>query len=603
MVGIRVLAVVSTSEASQYDAAASVSELASKPHSSNVEVRVLASPSAAEFAAAVGELKPTLLYIGAKADFDTGAGVLAPFAFKDGSALDLGSLAGKGVECLYYDARGDYEAVKACQERGDVLHAVAWPAGAGLPPATLASQFTRCFFSVLFTYGSAPAEAFAMASHVVQAHCTAAGPDGHVSPPLPLFLSAARAELPDNSSIPPLDLPGSDPTQSISSLVPGWSDLRLLAPRAEVRLLLTGNASLVDSHKLTFLGEALRALLIMETRTVTLVSTSLCTKVPVNLASGCGAIRCELRTASGRSAVVVLGGQPPVLKDTKLVEHSLRMTLVSDSQSLQFRLPPPGVSVPPPRVSAAIAGGTPVVDTLVLSSVWAVQVLRGLCEDAASLGLISMGVAAVGASATAGLSPADVQRLKMLVSGEGPAEHPLVPLGGGMGGVGMGGLGVGGGMGVDGMMGMGSGGLGLGLVSEPLKEEMMLGMDAPPPPPPALASTAFGGAMGGMGGDGAADGDEGDEGGAPPPPPLAPSLPEPTPVAQQQQHAAADNGNGHSHDDAMDTDAAPLPPSLEPVPVPACEPAQVPVSEPAAASGHAAPTPSADAVPMQMDAA
>lgn len=50
------------------------------------------------------------------------------------------------------------------------------------------------------------------------------------------------------------------------------------------------------------------------------------------------------------------------------------MTLVSDSQSLQFRLPPPGVAVPPPRVSAAIAGGTPVVDTLVLSSVWAVQV-------------------------------------------------------------------------------------------------------------------------------------------------------------------------------------------------------------------------------------
>ena len=49
----------------------------------------------------------------------------------------------------------------------------------------------------------------------------------------------------------------------------GWSDLRLLAPRAELRLLLTGGSSLVDSHRLSFLGEALRALLVMETRSLT----------------------------------------------------------------------------------------------------------------------------------------------------------------------------------------------------------------------------------------------------------------------------------------------------------------------------------------------
>lgn len=51
--------------------------------------------------------------------------------------------------------------------------------------------------------------------------------------------------------------------------VAGWSDLRLLAPRAELRLLLCGGSSLIDSHKLSFLGEALRAMLIMETRNAT----------------------------------------------------------------------------------------------------------------------------------------------------------------------------------------------------------------------------------------------------------------------------------------------------------------------------------------------
>eukprot|EP00955_Chlamydomonas_euryale_P038797 351204-Chlamydomonas_euryale.AAC.8 len=255
----------------------------------------------------------------------------------------------------------------------------------------------------------------------------------------------------------------------------------------------------------------------METRSASLVSTSSCSKVPVNLASGCAAVRCEVKTASGRPAVVVLGGQPSVLKDVKLVEHALRMTLVSDSQSLQFRLPPPGVSVPPPRMSAAIAGGCPVVDTLVLSSVWAVQVLRALCEDAASLGLISMGVAAVGASATAGLSPADVQRLKMLVSGDGPSEHPLAAL-----------------------MAMPEPADAGGASGKETKEEPG---EVPPAPPP-LAGTTPSGA------------DDADEAAAPPPPPLSASKPPALgstngAAAPAPDATAAENGG----DDAMETDA------------------------------------------------
>ena len=49
-------------------------------------------------------------------------------------------------------------------------------------------------------------------------------------------------------------------------------------------------------------------------------------------------------------------------------------------------------------------------------------------QDVKSFGLISMGVAAVGASATAGLTATDAQRLKMVVSGMGPSAHPAAPL-------------------------------------------------------------------------------------------------------------------------------------------------------------------------------
>ena len=62
------------------------------------------------------------------------------------------------------------------------------------------------------------------------------------------------------------------------------------------------------------------------------------------------------------------------------MEYALRQTLVADAVSLQFRLPPPGVPAPGARRSTAIAGGAPVVDALVITSVWAVHLLRTLSQ-------------------------------------------------------------------------------------------------------------------------------------------------------------------------------------------------------------------------------
>lgn len=76
---------------------------------------------------------------------------------------------------------------------------------------------------------------------------------------------------------------------------------------------------------------------------------------------------------------------PAVLGEDSLVEYALRQTLVADAVSLQFRLPPPGVPPPVSRRSPAIAHNTPVVDTLVITSVWAVHLLRTLSQVTAEL--------------------------------------------------------------------------------------------------------------------------------------------------------------------------------------------------------------------------
>ena len=65
-----------------------------------------------------------------------------------------------------------------------------------------------------------------------------------------------------------------------------------------------------------------------------------------------------------------------MLSNASLVEHALRNTLVADALSLQFRLPPPNAPPPTARSSVSLAGGAPCVSTLLVTSVWAVHLLR-----------------------------------------------------------------------------------------------------------------------------------------------------------------------------------------------------------------------------------
>lgn len=68
-----------------------------------------------------------------------------------------------------------------------------------------------------------------------------------------------------------------------------------------------------------------------------------------------------------------------VLQNPALVAHALRQTLAADALSLQLKLPPAGVPAPLAHTSPDLAGGTAVVDTVAVTSVWVVQVLRALC--------------------------------------------------------------------------------------------------------------------------------------------------------------------------------------------------------------------------------
>ncbi|KAK9822214.1 hypothetical protein WJX81_006927 [Elliptochloris bilobata] len=372
------------------------------------DVRVLRGKTPVEVAAQLASWQPNLLYLCAgtgpgPADMDAGAGMGA--GLEDALAALEPALEGLDVDAVYVDALLGSDHARRLRGAG-AAHVVHWDAAAPPGPggALAAARFGHAFFALLRNASATVPEAFSVAAHAARA-----GDAGAQA--LPVFASDARPAAPGLDSVPLPRVPGLDLANGAAVGVPGWEAVRLLAPRAELRLLATGRATLNDAQRLGHLGEALRALLVLEVRQARLAGRNACERTPAHLPPGCNATRCALRSASGAAASVVLGGPLSVLAEEALVQHALRQTLVADALALQMRLPPPGAPAPAARASAAVAAGAPVVDALALTSVWAVHLLRTLCQDSGYRGLVALGIGAVGGTAVAAFTTADASRL------------------------------------------------------------------------------------------------------------------------------------------------------------------------------------------------
>lgn len=205
------------------------------------------------------------------------------------------------------------------------------------------------------------------------------------------------------------------------------------------RLRVTPSSPTAPPPLHRFLGEALRALLTLEVRQLEVVQLVQQDHPPAQLPGGAAAVRCEVRTPGGATATVTLGGPADLLKNKvgggggqyvcsfsmyarctagpcdfeargtccapclycrrshrpphrttpsfsrpspaqALVQHALRQAMTADAQTLQFKLPPAGVPLPPTHVSPGVASGAPVVEGLAVTSLWTVQLLKLLAQ-------------------------------------------------------------------------------------------------------------------------------------------------------------------------------------------------------------------------------
>lgn len=116
--------------------------------------------------------------------------------------------------------------------------------------------------NVLFQQAHAlsPLQAYAIASRAALAHSAEppAGADmgtaaaaAPVPPPLPQLLPVApQAALPSCASVAAPAIEGADLSNGVPAAFPGYGDMRLLAPNAELRLLLAGISAMVNPHNL-----------------------------------------------------------------------------------------------------------------------------------------------------------------------------------------------------------------------------------------------------------------------------------------------------------------------------------------------------------------
>ncbi|PSC70291.1 AT-rich interactive domain-containing 4-like [Micractinium conductrix] len=420
-----------------------------------LELHVVRDPkSLADVLAEVQRWRPTLLYVGGGvqaggADGDLSTQVLQPPTFLPAGNADaadrfVAALKKQPLEAVFFDFPGSAAlaerllasrngggaaaaaAAAAAADEGSskssgAAQAIAWQ-GDGAAPVLPAWAFAHAFFGLLRVSGVTVSEAYAIASRAARMHGPAApaspvSNDGTPPPapseplPLPALLpTGPPPELPACASIAPLALEGVDLSAGVAAAFPGWRDVRLLAPNAELRLLLAGVSQVVNTESLRLFGEALRGLLAAEVRCLQVAAVTPLERPPPHLAQGAGAARCQVTTASSALCMVTLGGPTDLLENKELVCHALRQAMTADAHTLQLRAPPPGVAPPPVHASPAVASGAPVVEVLAAASVWCVQLLKELAASASYRGLVQLGVAAVSTTPVAAFGPADALR-------------------------------------------------------------------------------------------------------------------------------------------------------------------------------------------------
>jgi len=245
----------------------------------------------------------------------------------------------------------------------------------------------------------------------------------------PAMHSDTSAALADHLAITPV--PNSsgamDLAAGIDAVLPGWKHVRMVAPRAQMKLVLAGSpeSERLDARNLADLARALRSLLAADVRG--------CEPLPHGGRVSSSHIRdgrqYEVATGAGAMFDVQLGAPEEVARQPWAVQHALAVSLATDAMQLQFHLTSLAAGKVTLRHEASkLELELPGTQVLVTTSVWAASVLNQYATQLQMPGraLLRLGILQVGSQPVSAVYEMDLDHLKAVVE-VAPLGHIAPP--------------------------------------------------------------------------------------------------------------------------------------------------------------------------------
>lgn len=254
------------------------------------------------------------------------------------------------------------------------------------PEILTANNFLNTFFGCLASDSMMIAEAFAVSGELTCAFSSSkiGGEIQPVLPQLPRLLLGGQPCLPGLGSKESTSSQDKGADQLVlgkrEEAIPGFVDLRLCAPNVEARLLVLAQPDIISAARLGSLCQGIRGIIANEIRNCTL-SSKVSVQMPTPfLPSSSTACRCTMRSLSDVSFDVVMAGPAEVIEDDIILEYGIREALLADAHSIQLKLPPPGAPLPEVLVEKNLIFGAPMVQVLISTSTWVIQVMKLLTK-------------------------------------------------------------------------------------------------------------------------------------------------------------------------------------------------------------------------------
>ncbi|XP_071710352.1 AT-rich interactive domain-containing protein 4 [Rutidosis leptorrhynchoides] len=372
--------------------------------SGRLEVQTLISPTRDEIHKVVDSVQPNIVYFQGERLPNDEVGSLV--------WEDIPGLFGSTLPTTVYLEYPNGEEVAGALHLKGIPYVIYWK---NTFSCYAASHFRHALLSVVQSSSSHTWDAFRLAHSSFRLHCVRTKfvfPDDNCENDISK-LGPCLLGHPPKIDVPQPEAGGEDGEEKYPEDLPA---IKIYDDDVNVRFLVCGSASTLDSSLLDPLEDGLNALLSIEMRGSKLHNRVSAVPPPLQAGAfsrGVVTMRCDISTSSSAYISLLVSGSAQTCFDDQLLENHIKSEVIDKTQLVQAasKSDENKPFVCEPRRSAAVACGASVFEVSMKVPLWASQVLRQLAPDISYCNLVALGVASVQGLAVSSFEEHDAKRL------------------------------------------------------------------------------------------------------------------------------------------------------------------------------------------------